>query len=181
MALTKTQTEMLRNWLLARQISVDEPLLKKIGRYHDLILEWSQRMNLVSKGDRAQIIENHFIDSLLPLREIPDAGRLLDVGSGAGFPAIPIALFRPDISIDMVESIHKKTLFLQLVKRQLGMDKVNIIENRLELLRPKADYDIITIRALPKWEKLLKRIKPFLKPHGKIIYFDKRNSYKILN
>ncbi len=180
MALTKSQTELLKNWLSNRQISVDEPLLKKIGLYHDLILVWSQRMNLVSKGDRTQIIENHFLDSLLPLKEIPFTGHLLDVGSGAGFPAIPIAMFRPNLSIDLVESVHKKTLFLQIVKKQLELDRVNIIENRLELLKPNRDYDIITIRALPKWEKLLKRIRPFLKPHGKIIYFDKRNSYKII-
>ncbi len=177
MPLNTAQHKVLKNWFEERELPLDKELLEKITDYKDLILAWSTRMNLVSKGDHATLIENHILDSLGPLELISKTGRLIDIGTGAGFPGIPIAMVRPRLQVTLVDSIHKKVLFLRAVKAVLGLDNVNIIEGRAEKLAPTDKYDIATMRALPHWESYINTIRKMIRPDGKIIYYQKRGIY----
>ena len=174
MPLTPQEQLLIEVWSAQHNVPFDTEVLEKIEIYCDLITSWSKRMNLASRGDLAHMIERHFLDSLVPLEIIPQTGKLLDVGSGAGFPAIPLALLRPDIDFMLVESTHKKVIFLKTVVGRLNLATVSIIEERLEYINPIPEYDIITVRALPRWEKFRKKIMAFLKPGGILIHYEKR-------
>lgn len=178
MPLTAQEQLMIEVWSAQHNIPVDNDALEKIEVYCDLIRSWSKRMNLISQGDLGHIIERHFLDSLVPIDSIPQAGRLLDVGSGAGFPAIPLALLRLGADFTLVESNHKKTLFLRAVIERSDLHNVRLVEMRIEDMEPIPEYDIITIRALPHWEKLKNKIMAFLNSNGKIIHYEKRGIYR---
>jgi 16S rRNA (guanine527-N7)-methyltransferase len=178
MPLTVQEQLMIEVWSAQHNVPFDNELLEKIEIYCDSIMSWSKRMNLMSQGDLAHIIERHFFDSLVPIEIIPQAGRLLDVGSGAGFPAIPLALLRPAVDFTLVESIHKKALFLKAVVERLNLSNANVLETRLENMEQIPEYDIITVRALPHWDKLKDTIMSFLNSRGKIIYYEKRGIFR---
>ena len=177
MPLSASQLDNLRIWFTERNFPLDKDLIFRIANYQDLIHSWSGRINLVSKGDRSTIIENHILDSLGPLELIPKQCLLIDIGTGAGFPGIPLALFLPEIRITLVESVHKKILFLRVVKDELELENVEIIEGRFEELEFQTKFDIATLRALPRWESYISRIEKLVKPGGKIIYYKQRGIY----
>jgi 16S rRNA (guanine527-N7)-methyltransferase len=177
MPLNASQLESLRIWFEARNLPLDKDLITRIANYQDLIHSWSGRINLVSKGDRSAIVENHILDSLGPHELIPKQSLLIDIGTGAGFPGIPLALFRPEIRITLVESVHKKILFLRVAKDELGLENVEIIEGRFEELEFQTKFDIATLRALPRWESYIGKIEKIVKTGGKIIYYKQRGAY----
>lgn len=177
MPLSASQLDSLRIWFEARNLPIDRDLTTKLANYQDLIHSWSGRINLVSKGDRSAIVENHILDSLGPYELIPKQGLLIDIGTGAGFPGIPLALFLPENRITLVESVHKKILFLRVAKDELGLKNVEIVEGRFEELEFQTKFDIATLRALPRWEIYISRIEKIVKPGGKIIYYKQRGIY----
>ena len=177
MPLNAGQLNNLRTWFETRNLPLDKDLTTKIANYQDLILFWSGRINLVSKGDRGAIVENHILDSLGPYELIPTRGSLIDFGTGAGLPGIPLALIRPELRVTLVESVHKKILFLRAAKAELGLENVEIAEGRLEELELPRIFDVATLRALPRWESYIKRIEEIVKPGGKIIYYKQRGIY----
>lgn len=180
MTLPINEKEALYKFLELKNIYAPEAILPKAEIYRDLVLDWNKRFNLVSTNDRDKIITRHFIDSLSPLDILPEKGDLIDIGSGAGFPGIPLAIARPSMSITLLESVHKKALFLREAISQMQIQNISIIEARLEYLISDINYDFVTLRALPRWEKLLKKIRRLLAPSGKIIYYDKFGSYRLL-
>jgi 16S rRNA (guanine527-N7)-methyltransferase len=155
-------------------------LIRKTGLYYDLILEWSEKINLVSRNDLEDLVRRHILDSLTPINEIPLRGRLVDVGSGAGFPAVPIALVRPELEIVMIESIRKKVKFLDEVISRLELPNVSIWHGRLEEFETTEKYDIATIRAVAVTEKIKKHLRRIIGENGKIIYYNKFNEYRLL-
>jgi 16S rRNA (guanine527-N7)-methyltransferase len=172
--------KIIKNWFADRSLEINGVLIDKVGIYHNLIIDWSKRMNLVSKNDLDNIIERHFLDSLTPIKEIPRAGNLVDVGSGAGFPAIPIALMRPELDIVMIESIRKKVVFLNEAITRLSLERVSVWHGRLEGFSPIEKYDIATIRAVAVTEKLRKRLERIIKDTSKIIYYNKFNEFRLI-
>jgi 16S rRNA (guanine527-N7)-methyltransferase len=177
MPLNASQIKNIKSWFEIRDLPLNPDFLIRIGMYQNLILSWSKRINLISKGDHAQIIENHILDSLGPIELIPKTGKLIDIGTGAGLPGIPIALVRPRLEVTLMESIHKKILFLRAVKSELKLDKVEIVECRLEDYSPTEPFDVATMRALPRWESHLEKVMGMVRPGGKIIYYQKRGIY----
>jgi 16S rRNA (guanine527-N7)-methyltransferase len=171
---------LINNWFRKRDLILPGDFISKVEIYQDLILSWSKRMNLVSKGDLNNLVERHILDSLVPLSEIPECGSLADIGSGAGFPAIPLALVRAELRITMVEARHKKILFLKEACSKLGLHSVNLVETRLEEFHPENPFDLVTMRALPGWESLLGEIKGILKPSGKLIYYERPGKCRVI-
>jgi len=126
------------------------------------------------------MLERHILDSLVPINEIPDKGELVDVGSGAGFPAIPIALMRPELKTVMVESRYKKIVFLSSVIANLKLENVAVWHGRIEDYRPKLKYNIATIRAVAPTDKLIKHLRAHVCGLGNIIYYNKFNQYEVI-
>jgi len=172
--------EVIKKWFDGRGLELPPDFASRAGLYQDLILDWSGRMNIVSRNDLDIILERHIIDSLVPLEEIPSEGSLMDIGSGAGFPAIPIALVRPSLDIIMIESRRKKVLFLNEAVSRMKLEHVSIWEGRFEDYSPTDKAEIITIRAVAPTDEIMKKSREILSKSGKIIYYNKFNSYRLI-
>lgn len=167
-------------WFRQKGIKPPPDFMDKSELYNDLVRTWSARMNIVARKDLNDLLEKHILDSIEPLEAIPESGNLVDIGSGGGFPAIPLALVRPELRLTLLESKHKKILFLKEAERHLGLRNISIVESRLEDFFPELEFDIATIRALPGWEGYIEKIKSLLSAEGKIIYYEKRGIWRLI-
>ena len=132
------------------------PLLQQLQRYLDLLLRWNQRVNLTAVRDPETIVTRHFGESLFAARVLlPTRATLIvaDIGSGAGFPGIPMKLFAPGIELTLIESQNKKAVFLREVVRTLGLDHVDVFPGRAEQWGRTAN--LVTLRAVERFERAL--------------------------
>lgn len=143
-----------------------------------LLLEWNRRIHLVSKRDaKSDRIIRHFVDSLSIFKflDLPKQATLLDLGAGAGFPSIPINIVRQDIQSTLVESIHKKALFLQKLSQVLELRKISILNRRAEELADHPDlkerFDLVVAKAMGKLKDIIPLSMPFLKEGGLLLAY----------
>ena len=142
--------------------------------YLDELSEWNKRINLTGLSSRQNIIRELLIDSLIPLPLLPKRGRLLDVGSGAGFPAIPLKICRPLLETHLLEANSKKVSFLRQVIRLTELREINVIMGRIEnswSTLHAGGYHVITARALARLPQTITWCAPHLQPGGMIISF----------
>jgi 16S rRNA (guanine527-N7)-methyltransferase len=139
------------------------------------LLPWTQDSNLVAQNDLGRLASRHVAESLavLPLLDRLAPQRLIDLGSGAGFPAIPIQITRPTLEVTMVESRRRKGLFLKRVVQDLELLNASVIVGRAEQLSPEAQapFDLGTARAVAVIEELLPWLVPVIRPGGHAILF----------
>ncbi len=162
----------LRLPLAAAGLELDETALSRLETYHDMLLDWNTRMDLTSvSADR--MAARHFLDSLLPLKAsglIPEEGRLIDVGTGAGFPGLPLAIARPSLQVTLLEAQGKRCQFLQAVCQALGLENVTIINDRAENLGRaeghREGYDRAVARAVAALPVLAEYLLPFVREGG---------------
>ncbi len=142
---------------------------KQYDLYYKLIKEYNKVMNLTGIDDEFGVYLKHYYDSLLISDLIKDKDLVIgDIGSGAGFPGIVLAIYFPNNSFDLIEPIKKRCNFLSEVVKELGLENVNILNKRAEDLE-KEKYDIITSRAVAKLNILLELSIPLLKCEGLFI------------
>ncbi|HUU45325.1 MAG TPA: 16S rRNA (guanine(527)-N(7))-methyltransferase RsmG [Acidobacteriota bacterium] len=159
--------------------AVDVTALSAAEQYCDLIAEANRKINLVSRaGDVATEIARQFALSVAVIPKLPDTGPLhwLDIGSGGGFPAIPIAIFRPRDSFDLIESVAKKAFFLERASERLGLVNLRVINQRAEefLRKPISDtsrYNILSLKAVAGWKEAFAWANSALAPGGTLITF----------
>ncbi len=139
--------------------------------YISLLLRWNQRISLTAVTDPVEIIKFHFGESLFALSAVPIGdGRLADVGSGAGFPGLPLAMANVNLYVTLIESDTKKATFLSEVVRELNLANVQVLRGRMEELPSDPScFDFITARALGQHEKLLKWSAGRLSDLGKVV------------
>lgn len=115
-------------------IDINTAQLAAFNQYYELLHIWNKKYNLTSITTRKDILVKHFIDSLTCLSVLPEKGsfRLIDIGTGAGFPGIPLILLNPEISLTLVESVKKKADFCEIVIKELGLSDVQILHARAE-------------------------------------------------
>ena len=101
----------------------NEEQADKFIKYYELLIEWNEKMNLTAITEEREVAEKHFADSLLPMELIPKNARCIDVGTGAGFPGVPLMIMRPDITVTLLDSLNKRLIFLEEVIRALGLEK----------------------------------------------------------
>ncbi len=147
-----------------------EALLTQLSTYLDLLMKWNQRTNLSSIRDPREIVSRHFGESLFAVRHLPSAETLLDVGSGAGFPGLPIALARPQLQVTLAESQNKKAAFLREVVRTLGV-AVEVWGGRVEDLPVERRFDLVTLRAVDRPQLALEVARSRVGPGGSICHF----------
>lgn len=138
-------------------------------RYLELLLKWSRTYNLTAITDPEEIRVKHFEDSLSLLPFLPSAGRLLDIGTGAGFPGIPIKIERPDLEVVLLDSQRKKISFCAEVIRRLGLQKISACHGRAEdpkTIKALGFFEAAISRALFSIPDFLKIAKPYLQPGG---------------
>ena len=162
----------LRDLLLEAGLALREEALAGLERYHTLLLEWNEKMDLTSVSQQ-DMAARHFLDSLLPLKiegMIPENGRLIDVGTGAGFPGLPLAIARPELQVTLLEAQGKRCKFLAAVCEALKLENVEIINDRAEILGRAAGYregyDRAVARAVAPLNILCEYLLPFVKEGG---------------
>lgn len=147
---------------------------ERFAVYHREILLWNRRINLISERSARDIVLRHFLDSLTaaPLVERTD-GALIDLGSGGGFPGIPLRIMMPALNLSLVEPSRKKSSFLSHIVRSLRLDGVRVIRERTETLttqtRLAGSFDTVVSRAAFKLPDLVRIASFFLKPGGQLI------------
>jgi 16S rRNA (guanine527-N7)-methyltransferase len=150
-------------------------LLAQLSNYLDLLLKWNARTNLTAIRDPEQIVARHFGESLFAARHMntsgldSDVATLLDFGSGAGFPGLPIALLRPDIQVTLAESQNKKATFLRETIRTLNLPNVDVWAARVETLPSNHQFGIVTLRAVDNMEAALSSAKARVAPGGQLV------------
>ena len=142
-----------------------------IRTYVDLLLRWNSRISLTTVTDPDEILRFHIGESIAAIPAAPiEKGRLADVGSGAGFPGVPLALFLPHLDVTLIESNAKKSTFLSEVQRQLNLHRVRVFRGRAEeLLSQGEKFDFVTARAVGKYDELLFWSSKALNPGGKAV------------
>jgi 16S rRNA (guanine527-N7)-methyltransferase len=149
--------------------------LEHISTYIDLLLRWNARINLTAIRQPEEIVTRHFGESLFAARHLfpaqttpPAPETLIDVGSGAGFPGLPIKIWAPKIELTLIESNHKKATFLREVARSLTSMDVNVFHGRAQdYLNPPAD--LVTLRAVERFETTLPIAAHLVAPAGRLV------------
>ena len=175
--------ELLEPFLERRSLTASQ--LSHISMYIDILLRWNARINLTAIRDPEQIVTRHFGESLFAARYLfpapSSAGgmtevasspslpalKVADLGSGAGFPGLPIKLWAPQIALTLIESSQKKATFLREVVRSLTLTGVNIQNTRAESLPPRS-YDLVTLRAVERFEAILPIADSLLADAGRL-------------
>ncbi len=146
-------------------------LCDQIRIYVDLLLRWNQRTSLTTVTDPEGIVRFHFGESLLAVTAVPIRhGRLADVGSGAGFPAVPIRMVSEDLNVILIESNQKKATFLSEIVRELQLANVDVRRSRMEEIDFSRDtVDFVTARAIGIDDEFLEWSRKALNPNGSIV------------
>lgn len=133
--------------------------------YLDLVHRWNKAYNLTAVRGLDTMVTRHLLDSLAVIDLLP-SGVVLDVGSGAGLPGVPLAIARPDQTFHLLDSNGKKTRFLFHVKTQLALDNVEVLEHRVESYRPSSRYPTIISRAFASLDTMVSSCAHLLAPQG---------------
>ena len=151
-------------------IEISEEESNKLYMYMNLMLEWNKKINLTSITDEEDIIIKHFVDSLSINKYLSKNKNVMDVGTGAGFPGIPLKIFNEDIEFILVDSLNKRINFLEEVKQALNINKLELVHSRIEDLAKDIKYrekiDIVVSRAVANLSVLSEYMLPFVKIGG---------------
>lgn len=169
--------EALKAFLSDFNKETDSITLKRFQTYMERILEWNEKVNLTAIKDRDEFIKKHFIDSLLCVRmpEIEGAATVLDLGTGAGFPGIPLALVYPEKEFVLVDSLAKRLKIIDEICRELQIENVTVVHARAEELAQKKEYrenfDLCVSRAVANFATLSEYCLPFVKIGGSFLAY----------
>ena len=150
-------SDTIRRALAEFSVAVDDTQIQQIQRYMALLLKWNDAMNLTAIQDPLEILYRHFCESMFGAALLPVGhGRLADVGSGGGFPGLPLKILRPDLEVCLIESNVKKATFLAEVVRELGLPRARVLVSRYDELGEEiAPLDVACSRALGDFGRFL--------------------------
>jgi 16S rRNA (guanine527-N7)-methyltransferase len=157
-------------------LAVPPGALEVLRAYRDGIVEWNAKVNLVSRRDMGRLVDYHFLDCASGLRFVREGDvRVLDLGSGAGFPGLVWRILRASLIVDLVESVRKKTLFLEGTVRDLALTGVRVVRERGEALAEREGftnrYDVATARTVAPLPDLVRTCMPLLRKGGRLVAF----------
>lgn len=149
---------------------------EKLARYMALLYRWNSRMNLTAVRDPEVLLRIHLPECLLCGLKIPaTAQTMLDFGSGAGLPGIPVQIIRPDLSVTLGESQGKKAAFLREAQRELDLTNSTVFANRIESLPSGQQFDVVTLRAVDQMQQALQAAEPRIASHGACMVLTSEN------
>lgn len=164
----------MRNLFEKFNVKVSDEQLKKFEKYYELLIFYNEKFNITNITEKQEVFVKHFIDSVLGVDKI--CGKtLIDVGSGGGFPAIPLKIMKEDLSVTMLEATGKKCTFLNAVISELGLKDIRVINGRAEDLAKDNNYresfDVCTARAVARLNTLCEYCMPFVKVNGSFVAY----------
>jgi len=158
-------------------ISITDKQLQQFIDYYELLVDWNSRMNLTSITEYGEVIKKHFVDSvsLISFYDFSKVESIIDVGTGAGFPGIPLKIMLPDISVLLLDSLNKRVNFLNHVIENISLENINAIHSRAEDagLDPtyRERYDLCVSRAVANLSTLSEYCLPFVKVGGNFVSY----------
>ena len=149
--------EELKSYLDSQKIEYNSQILEKFELFYNLLIEWNNKFNLTAITDKKDVEIKHFIDSITAYPYIKDNSYICDIGAGAGFPSIPLAILKPNCKFILIDSLNKRINFLNEVCSQLKLDNCTCIHTRVEdfALKNKETFDITLARAVAPLNILL--------------------------
>lgn len=164
----------MKNSFEKQGIFLSEEQLKKFEKYYELLLFYNSKFNITAITEREEVIEKHFVDSILGVDKII-GDKWIDIGSGGGFPAIPVKILKPDVELTLLEATGKKCEFLKTVCKELGLKKVSVINGRAEEIAKTDEYrekfDVCSARAVARLNTLAEYCLPFVKVGGRFVSY----------
>ena len=166
-----------------QNINLTDQQKTQFERYFELLVEWNQKINLTAITEKEEVYLKHFYDSIAPIlqglienQEI----KLLDIGAGAGFPSLPMKILYPQLDVTIIDSLNKRINFLQLLAEELNLEGVHFYHGRAEDFAQekkfRAQFDIVTARAVARMQVLSELTIPFLKVGGKLLALKASNA-----
>ena len=160
--------KMLRQGLQDMGIDVAAPVQKRLLAFLELLEKWNRSYNLTAVRDPELMVPRHLLDSLtvLPFLQGP---QVLDIGTGAGLPGVPLALVRPDLEFTLLDSNAKKTRFVTQAMHELGLKNVGIVQERVEKFHPAIKFDTLIARAFASIPDMLTASRHLCAAHGRFL------------
>lgn len=157
----------------------DNSIIDKFENYYGSLIEWNEKFNLTAITDRNDVYLKHFLDSIYGEKYIKKNAAVADIGAGAGFPSIPIAIVRDDLKIDMYDSLMKRVGFLNEMIKTLDLKNADAIHSRIEdvATSKRSYYDTVVARAVAPLPTLIEYALPLLKTGGTLVAY-KGSNYK---
>lgn len=179
--------DLLKAALNKLSIEYDDKAIEKVDIFYEMLIEKNKVMNLTSITDHDDFITKHIIDSLLSACHISfnDRQAVIDVGTGAGFPGIPLKIFFPDLNITLLDSLNKRLLFLNDVIKELDLNDIKTVHGRAEDIAKNPEYrekyDTGVSRAVAGMSSLSELCIPFIKKDGKFVFYKSKESDNEIN
>lgn len=165
-----------RQALMEQGFDLSDHQMAQFETYYQLLIEWNEKINLTAITEKEEVYLKHFYDSLMVLWNMPldtYAISLVDVGSGAGFPSIPLKILKPELKVTIVDSLNKRIVFLENLVTQLGLEQVTCVHGRAEEVGQnpafRGQFDLATARAVAALNVLAEFCLPLVKKTGYFI------------
>ncbi len=165
----------LKAALLELDTTLPENFFYNIQKYKERLSQWNKIHNLTGARDE-KTIDAFIYDSIYPITFLPKVKNLLDIGTGAGFPGLILAMGLPDTKVTLVEPLAKRASFLQFIKADLGLDNVTVVQKRVEEM-PSEIFELVTSRAVIETKMLLELSKNFRDEHSKLLLYKGERVY----
>ena len=146
-------------------LALSDQVIDQLMTYLDLVEKWNRVYNLTAIREREEMIKLHFLDSLSILKHV-HVKNVLDVGSGAGFPGIVLAITKPELKVTVMDSVNKKTTFMQQVKSELSLMNLDVVNSRVEDYQPTTLFEAVTSRAFSNLKNMMSLTQHTLQKEG---------------
>lgn len=167
--------QLLKSAAASIGVELNDKQVEQFIKYHEILVEWNSFMNLTGITEYEEVVQKHFVDSLALCKAINvnDVSNLIDIGTGAGFPGIPLKIAYPHLKVTLLDSLQKRIKFLDEVVNQLGLEEVETIHGRAEdFAKPsmkRESYDVVVSRAVANLASLSEYCLPYVKVGGYFI------------
>ena len=165
--------EKIKKLFKLNNIELNNIQIKQFKEYYNYLVEENSKYNLTAITNFDDVITKHFIDSVLPYKNIKENAKVIDIGSGAGFPGVPLKILRPDLDITLLDSLNKRVTFLNSLTNLLNLKKINAIHARAEdfAVKNREKYDYSVSRAVARSATLSEYLLPFVKIGGYALFY----------
>lgn len=161
----KKDLDLLIDGLQRMALKLSDQMIDQLMTYLNLVEKWNRVYNLTAIRERDQMIKLHFLDSLSILNHV-HVKNILDIGSGAGFPGIVLAITKPELKVTVMDSVNKKTTFMQQVKSELALTNLDVVNSRVEDYQPITLFEAVTSRAFSNLKNMMSLTQHTLQKEG---------------